>query len=349
MRNAFGPPSVMCTVRGTGSLPRVLVGVVLLLVLGAPRMVAAQDTNILHPIAYIEERLRAPELRVRDMERARPIEEDRSSRVVLAGADGDPDMEAHWKPVARPGHGFNNEPRYELAAYRLQKMFLDEPDYVVPPVVIRALPLDEYRQYRSASSSTIPGTESALFLLSYWIQNLTVDTVDPFHEGLFARNPGYRWHFANVNILTHLIEHKDGNHGNVLISMDGMNPRAFAVDNDVAFRSRVSDRGDRWRRLLVDRLPAPTVERLRQITLEQLHETLGVVAEFEVIGGFLHPTDPGENLRPGRGVRVTDDRVQFGLTDREIRDVHQRIERLLEQVDRGRITLFDRDEELGEQ
>jgi len=52
------------------------------------------------------------------------------------------------------------------------------------------------------------------------------------------------------------------------------------------------------------------------------------------------PTELGPNLRDNRGVRIQDDRVQFGLTQREIRDVAGRIESLLRDVDRGRIQTF---------
>jgi hypothetical protein len=307
--------------------------------LAVPVSLAGQDSNILYPVDYIEERLLQP-LQVLDMERTRQLEEDRSRRVVVEGSDGEPAMEVHWKPVGRGAQGFNNEPRYELAAYRFQKLFLDEPDYVVPPAVLRALPLEEYRSFRSASQPTIRGTSSVLFLLSYWIQNLAVDTVDPFDPTLFDLDETYAWHFANANILTHLIDHKDGNHGNVLVSMDHENRRVFAVDNDVAFSSRVSDQGDRWRHLQVERLPAATIDRLREVTREDLERKVAVVAEFEIVDGYLHPVEPGENLSPRRGVRVTADRVQFGLTPREIRDVERNIQRLLRDVDRGRIATF---------
>ena len=320
----------------------------LALVLAVPEAAAQEnderhDTNILFPVDYILERLNAPELVVSEMDRARPIEEDRSRRVTLTGRDGEPDMEVHWKPVSPPGDGFNNEPRYELAAWKFQRMFLDEPDYVVPPTVLRAMPLEEYDEMRrltTVSRPTIRGTNSRLFLLSYWVQNLAVDTVDPFDPGLFEFDETYARHFANTNVLTHLIDHKDGNHGNVIVSMDPMNRRVFAVDNDVAFRSQESDLGDRWRRLHVDRIPAQTVERLRSITREDLQRELGVVAEFEIVDGYLVPVEPGPNLRANRGVRTEGNRVQFGLTEGEIRDVERNIERLLRDVDRGRIGTF---------
>lgn len=314
----------------------------------APAQAAAQaaeqeerrDTNVLFPVDYIMERLNAPELPVLEIDRTRPLEQDRSRRVLLAGSDGEPDMEAHLKPVASPGDGFNNEPRYELAAYRLQRMFLHEEDYVVPPMVLRAMDIEEYRELAPARSPTIRGTRSVLFLLAYWLQNLAVDTVDPFHPSLFEMDSTYAYHFANVNVLTHLIDHRDGNHGNVIVSLDGQNRRVFAVDNDVAFRSQTSDQGDRWRHLQVDRVPARTVERLRALTREDLERELGVVAEFVIVDDLLAPVEPGPNLRPGRGLRVEDDRVQFGLTEREIRDVWNRIERLIRDVDRERIGTF---------
>lgn len=308
-----------------------------LLLLATPA--AAQDTNVLYSVEEIEARLMAEPLPVVDMEQARPqIAGDRSARVVLAGPPGGAAIRAKWKPVGRGGDGFNNEPRYELAAYRLQKLFLDEPDYVVPPVVLRSMPLEAYEELRPGARPTLSNTSSVLFLLSYWVENVT--NLEPFQDMLFELDPVYARHWGNVNLLTHLIDHKDQNIGNILVSLDVSNRRVFSVDNDVAFRSDVSEQGDRWRRLQVDRLPGVTIERLRSLGREDLEGALGVVAEFEVVGDHLMPVPIGPNLDPGRGVRVRDGRVQFGLTDREIRDLERRIERLLEEVDEGRIATF---------
>jgi hypothetical protein len=306
---------------------------------GPPRPLSVEgDPNFVYRVADIERLLVQEPLRVLDMAQARPlIDGDRSAQVLIEGEDGMV-MAVKWKPVAPPGDGFNNEPRYELAAYQFQKLFLDEPEYVVPPTVLRAVPLEGYEGLRAADRPTIRGTGSRLFLLSHWLQEVT--NLDPFDETRFEWDPVYARHWGNVNILTHLINHRDANVGNLLISTDPENPRVFAVDNDVAFRSRASDLGDRWSRLLVDRLPRHTVQRLRTLTREDLDAQLGVVAEFEIVDGYLYPVDPGENLDPGRGVRVTDDRVQFGLTSRDIQDVWNRLERLLSDVDRGRLTTF---------
>lgn len=310
----------------------------LLLALAAAHA-ASQDVNVEHPIAYIEARMVLERLAVLGMQQARPlIEGDRSAIVRLDGPDGEPPVTVKWKPVGRGAQGFNNEPRYELAAYQFQKLFLEELEYVVPPTVLRSMPLDEYRELLPAAQPTLRGANSVLFLMAYWVQNVT--NREPFVETRFDTDTVYARHWGNLNILTHLIDHRDANVGNILVSTDPTNPRLFSVDNDVAFRSRVSDQGDDWRRLHVRRLPHATIERLRQIRADDLTNALAVLAEFQIVDGELTPVEPGENLNPGRGVRTTDDRVQFGLTRAEINDIDNRIRRLLEQVERGRIGTF---------
>jgi len=325
-----------------------LAGILLATGLGLAPWASAESVaqSIGLPVADIERRLLGP-LDVVETEQARPqIEGDRSTRVVLAGAAGEPLLAAKWKPVAPPAQGFNNEPRYELAAYQLQKLFLDECEYVVPPIVLRAMPLDEYRRNRPAGQAALRGTESALFLLSYWLEDVT--NRDPWDAERFKSDPRYARHWGNLNILTHLIDHKDANIGNLLISKHPEDPRVFAVDNDVAFRSEASDRGDTWKRLQVNQLPATTLERLRQVTLSELEQALGVLAEFRVVDGILEEVARGENLVPRTGVRTREDRVQFGLNQTEIREVKRRIDRLLSQVDRGRITaVADENEAIG--
>jgi hypothetical protein len=118
--------------------------------------------------------------------------------------------------------------------------------------------------------------------------------------------------------------------------MDPANPRVFSVDNGVAFSNEESNRGFYWRDLQLDRYPAESIERLRHYSLEDLYERLGTVAEFEVRGGGFIQVPPTENLDPGDGVRTNDTRIQLGLTDSEIRNVHRRLTRLLEWIDDGR-------------
>lgn len=326
----------------------VFVPLALLLLAILPQPAGAQTgPNILFPVAYIESRLRGP-LEILEAKQARPsVEGDRSARVVLAGPEGEPGMEVLWKPVSPPGEGYNNQPRYALAAYRLQALFLDECEYVVPPVVMRSLPVDEYKRLRSEAPVSVRTTGSVLFLLSYWLSDVSPD--DPWDQARFEADQRYARHWGNLNILTHLIDHKDANYGNLLVSTHPDDPRLFAVDNDVAFDDRASDQGDAWSPLLVDRLPRQTVDRLREISDADLDRALGVVAEFRMKDGALIPAEPpGENLANRRGLRGARGRVQFGLTRTEIRGVRQRIDDLLDAVEQGRIrTVEDTEDTLG--
>jgi hypothetical protein len=298
----------------------------------------AQDGNILLPVAQIELLLRSGDFDLLDLGWPRAaLIADRTSRVLL-GFPGDVQMLAKWKTVGAGAHGFNNEPRYDLASYQFQKLFLDEPDFVVPPTVLRSLSLVEYALIDPDTRPTLRGTSSVLILLQYWLSQVTNrDVYSP--ERLLA-DTAYARHFGNLNVLTYLINHKDANTGNLLISTDPLNPRVFAVDNDIAFLSPSGDRGTDWGRLLVRRVPQTTIDRLRSLTREDLQRDLGVVAEFALRDGLLVAAQKTENLRPASGVRRSADRVQFGLTSHEIRDLHRRIRRLVQLVDAGRVETF---------
>jgi hypothetical protein len=115
----------------------------------------------------------------------------------------------------------------------------------------------------------------------------------------------------------------------------------FAVDNGVAFNRReVSDRGTRWQRLRVDRLPQRTVDRLRALTRDELDRRLAVVAQFRRAGEVLVPMAPTTPLDPGKGVSRNDEVVQLGLTKHEIDHIWDRIRKVLERVDEQKIALF---------
>jgi hypothetical protein len=89
----------------------------------------------------------------------------------------------------------------------------------------------------------------------------------------------------------------------------------------------------------VNRLPADTVGRLRKITQQTLVDRLGVLAQWKLEDRKYIPVAVGMNLSPNRGVRREGDTLQMGLTRAEIAAVHRLLTKLLEQVDRGKITL----------
>ncbi|MGH7504423.1 MAG: hypothetical protein ACRELX_02180 [Longimicrobiales bacterium] len=302
-----------------------------------PAHAGTQTGNILMPVDTIERRLRQDTLLIRDWRGSR-MEQDRTQRVLLAYPDSSV-MLVKWAKAVPGGSAFNNEPRYELAAYEIQKLFLGEPEYVVPPTVARAVPLVFVNQYDASARATFddaPG--SVLVVLQYWLFAVTNENF--WDEKRFERDTVYARHLANMNVLTHLIRHGDENTGNFLIALDSIRPRLFSVDNGVSFRSEVSDRGYAWRNLRVDRLPHATVERLRAVTEAELSQRLGVLVQFEVRNGMLIAVEPTANLDDDRGIRRRDGLVQIGLTRAEIHDVYRRLERLLERVDEGRITTF---------
>ncbi len=306
-----------------------------LALLGWPPAAVGQDANLHLPVDTIEEALRYGEFRVAQIRDTR-FEGDRTQHAVLR-FDSGTIMRVKWAKAPRGGDSrFNNRPRYEMAAYELQKLFLDEPDYVVPPTVARCIPEDEYPA-TPYLRSTFDGTSSVVVLLQYWLNSVT--GADVYDKDRLESDSVYARHLADMNILTYLIRHSDANPGNFVISTDSANPRVFAVDNGVAFGD-FSDRGDDWRRMRVDRLPRGTVERLRGISEADLHRALGVLAEFEVRGERLFQVPPTENLDPGDGVRREDDVIQMGLTKREIEGVYRRLRNLLEDVDEGKIEIF---------
>ncbi|MGQ0561788.1 MAG: hypothetical protein ACT443_07945 [Gemmatimonadota bacterium] len=304
--------------------------------LGLGTALPAQDGNIMLPISAIEAHLRADSFELVDMRGSR-FETDRTQRVLLRFNDSTL-LLVKWAKAAPGAATFNNEPRYELAAYALQKLFLDEPDYVVPPTIVRPIPLDFYRTLRSDVSATFDNTASVLVVLQYWLAQVTgQDVHDPKR---FERDQRYAYHLANTNLFSYLVRHSDSNFGNFLVSTDATNPRVFAVDNGVAFSSIESDRGKDWRQLRVKRFPARSIERLRRITTEDLQNALGVVAQFEIRGTELVAVAPTENLDPRRGVRKADNLVQLGLTAHEIDAVASRIRWLLKKVDDGSLETF---------
>jgi hypothetical protein len=264
--------------------------------------------------------------------------EDRTQRTTLSFEDSVV-VNAKWANAPVNGSMYNNEPRYEVAAYRIQQLFLEEPELVVPPTVMRAVPLEFVREQMPNARATFreaPG--SVLVALQYW---LSAVSQDDFWDARRARSDtAYARHIGNFNILTYVIRHSDANRGNYLISADAGNPRVFAVDNGVSFAANESVQGFEWRELRVDRLPRRTIDRLATITRDQLDELLGVLVEYQIIDGALVPVEPGANLSPNRGVRRTAERIQLGLTSREIRDVERRIRDLVRQANGRHFQLF---------
>ncbi|MEB2286249.1 MAG: serine hydrolase [Myxococcales bacterium] len=261
-----------------------------------------------------------------------------ASRFTVRFADGR-SMKVKWKPFPRPTlDGWNNSPRKEVAAYAIQRWIFDEDDYVVPTTVPRCIPVDVYRVLKDAKP-TLPGSRCVLGLFAAWMEDVAVadDLNDDIDERV-ERDPHYGAHLADMNLLTYLIDHRDGRDGNFLISTDPEDPRVFSIDNGIAFEGFPWNFFVRnWNTLRVPWLRADPVARLRALPPEEV-ERLSTLFDMDVdAAGIFRLGRRTAPLDPAKGVRIARGKIQLGLTAGEIGRLQQRIAALLADVDAGRV------------
>ncbi len=295
-----------------------------------------QDPLIRLPVDSIERLFRSAPFKVLAGQDSR-YKGDRTQHLLL-NFDSLTALEVKWAKAPVGGQAFNNQPRYEAAAYELQKLFLDPPNYVVPPTVLRMVPLAEYVKRERTVERTFESGASVLVVVQYWADDLTAD--DVYDKRRAERDSVYARHLGDLNVLTFLIRHGDANAGNILLSLDSTNPRVLAVDNGVSFASEPSNRGSYWRDLRISRLGRATADRLLRIRRADLDSALAVLAQFSLQGGEYHAAPLGEVLDRGRGVRQKGDVVQLGLTSSEIEGVHERLKSLVKRIQDGKLQTF---------
>jgi hypothetical protein len=303
------------------------------------RVATAQDDNIAFPINELEPMLWNEPLNIVSAQISRPqARGDITLRAEVAFGERPP-MRVKVRHALPGAQDFNNVPRYDIAAYELQQLFVEADEYLVPPSSLRWLGLDALRVFAPDVQRTFAGVDDVLCVVQYWLQNVDgpEDVLDPAR---FATDNLYARHIGQLNVLTYLIGHADSNQGNFLISTAPPAARVFSIDHGVAFTSEPSDRGDLWKSLRVDRLPADVVLRLRAVTEEELRSRLGVLAQWQREGDHFVAAPAGENISPNEGVRFRKDTLQMGLSRREIAGVWGRVEQVLELVDDGKIATF---------
>jgi len=303
----------------------------------AAGIAAAQDANITQPVAALEKQLAADPLQIVDAEISRPKARGDITLKADISFGNAPPLRVKLRKAEPGADSFNNVPRYDLAAYELQKLFLDPAEYVVPPTVLRMLPKALFATYSPDVMRTFSKADQVLGVIQYWL-NDTLVLDDVYDAARFGADPLYARHIGQLNILTFLIEHRDSNAGNFLIGKADRGARVFSIDNGVAFASEDSDRGELWLELRVRQLPADAIERLRNITPQLLNERLGVVAQWQLQGQSFVPVARGANLSPRRGVRQKGANLQMGLTKGEIKQLQRQLKELLRRVDEGKIT-----------
>jgi hypothetical protein len=263
------------------------------------------------------------------------------SDVFVLGYPGEHTViKAKWSTSKKGGTGFNNNPRKELAAFKVQTLFLEPEEYVVPPTVGRCIESAAIRRYLPKAEETFEGAPCVFGVLSYWLLNMTDKNV--FDAARFASDPEYRRSVADMNLLTYLIDHRDTKQSNFLISMDPQHPRAFSVDNGMAFsgvRNPIAYFKKGWAKIIVPALPKQQIERLRKVTRHDL-DMLLTVAQYSVTPHGLVETPSTSALSDTKGVRRDGDVIQLGLTRHEVNGIEKRLRTLLDRVDRDEIKVF---------
>jgi hypothetical protein len=245
------------------------------------------------------------------------------------------------KPVPDDLDGINNAPRKELAAYVLQQLFLEPEEYVVPTSAIRCIPVAEWTPNHGGNrAAQVPGTHCVLANGSLWLKDVMVPRV-LYDTERFLTDPVYARYLADFNLFTYLADSSDSRSGNVLVSKDDARRQVFAIDNGITFNPFWYNYFvPNWNIIRVAALRKKSVDRLRQLTEEDLN-VLRVVWQMENDGtGQMQVVKPGPPIDPDDGVSMKDGVVQFGLTDDEVEHVWERLEDLLEDVDDGKIPLF---------
>jgi len=235
---------------------------------------------------------------------------------------------------------FNTSPRKEIAAYEVQKLFLDPEDYVVPTVLPICITRERYLKVAGYAAPTLEGTDCILGLGSIWMENVTVpDTL--YDESRFLEDPTYAYYMSNFNILTYLIDHRDPREGQFLVSKNDKRRQVFSIDNGISFGFWPYNIFLRqWAEIQLPALRKDSIERLRKIQRHDL-DFLGVISQLKLDENLvLRPTRVGENLDPTKGAKYIDGTLQYGLSKSEIDDLWERIQALIAEVDSGNIQVF---------
>jgi hypothetical protein len=288
----------------------------------------------------IYQRAMAGELHAKEMERTA---HGTTGALVLINQDEVSGKDIKWKFKKNvPGwvDSFNTSPRKELAAYYVQKLFLDPEDYVVPTCLAFCIPRDRYEKRGGYAAATLKGTDCILGLASIWMENVTIpDTL--YDESRFLKDPTYAYFMSNFNLLTYLIQHRDGRKGQFLVAKNDKRRQVFSIDNGISFGFWPYNFFIlQWETINVPALRQDSIERLRTIQRQDL-DFLAVIAQFELDDkGILRPKPVGENLDPKEGAKYTNGTLQYGLSKSEIDALWDRIQNVIAEVDAGTIQVF---------
>ena len=324
--------------------------------LSAPtRLCVHEDTHHCRDAVEVEAILKAPILTIQEAE---ATSGGMQGAISLAVENGEGTrLRTKWR--SQQSASIVNEPTKELAAYRLQMLFLDPEDYVIPPVVSACFEVEHYRAEVDPEAEGLESTGCVFGFLAYWLVGAE-SIYDAREQGLLpmpedARDPqlyearrfeeagaGPRRNLALLNLVTHLVNNGDAHAGQFVLYTEPLH--FFAIDNSIAFQSianpvmgQIQDLSE----LMVPALPADVAERIRGLR----RADLDALARLEELARFT-PGGPFEHVEPGAlfdrrsRVRVDDGRIQVGLTADDLDDLWDRVEGVQRRLASGSLTTF---------
>ena len=142
-----------------------------------------------------------------------------------------------------------------------------------------------------------------------------------------------------MNLLTYLIDHRDGRDGNFLESTDPSDPRIFAVDNGIAFEGFPWNFFvHNWNRIRVPWLRADPIARLRALPPDE-PDRLGTLfdmdADAQGVLRVAQPRRPRSIRRRACAWHLT--RCSSASPPRRSRASKERSRDLLADVDAGKV------------
>jgi hypothetical protein len=237
--------------------------------------------------------------------------------------------------------GVNNSPRKEMAAYLIQRLFLDPQDFVVPTTFAYCVEEEEWkREHGDQEEFNVEGLNCALVAVALWLKDVALP--DPLYdEQRFLSDPTYAYFLSNFNVFTYVIGHRDGREGNFLVSKDDSCRQVFAIDNGSTFNPwGYNYFVPNWDVIRVAAVRKATVDRLRKLTRADL-DFLLVVSQLEVgEDGVARQVPAGKSLDDDEGALRQGTTIQFGLTRKELDKVWGRIQELIAEVDSGKLPVF---------
>ncbi len=249
-----------------------------------------------------------------------------------------------WKEMPEGDlDGFNNSPRRELAAYAIQRLVLDPEDYVVPSVAAHCRVLEKYREFHPDAKPTLDGANCVFGVLSLWLKDLRSPKTeeDLYDEARFRSDGVYAYFMSNFNIVTYLIDHRDGTFDNFLLSTNDARRQVFSPDNGLSIGAIPYNFFlKNWNKMRIPAVRKVSVERLRKIERTDL-DKLAVLTQFERDDqGVYRLVDSASPIDPDDGVSIQDGTVQLGLTTEELDDLYVRIQDIVNWADSGSLMTF---------